>query len=130
MNSGSVIVPVESLRRLSRLAPLAGALALLYVCFAAVVAYGAYWDLGQSLERQRDRIPYAAVMYVSLELLFILSTFRTWQAGIRLHQLRSEPSSAHLEGALTKTRDMLLLFFVWLIVSLGLFLWSMFQPTY
>jgi hypothetical protein len=130
MNSGSVIVPIETLRRLSRLAPLAGALALLYICLGAVVAYAAYLDLGQSLERQRERIPYAAVMYISFELLLVLSTFRTWQVGIRLHQLRSEPSSAHLEGALAKTRDMLLLFFVWLIISLGFFLWSMFQPIY
>ena len=130
MNSTSVTIAVESVRRFASLGPLGNALALVYVSLSAAIAYGGYWDYQQSVERQPDRIPYSMVMFASFALLFILAAIRAWQAATLLNRLYTQPSAANLEAAIAKTRDMLLLFFVWLILTLLGFIGFAFFPAY
>ena len=130
MNMDSMAVPVDSVRRLARLAPLAGLLVLLYVSLCVLFAYGGYLDFRHSIEHQPNRAPYSVAMFASFELLFVLSAFRTWEAATLLRSLRAQPTAMGLERALGKTRDMLLLFFVWLIFTILIFIWVAVQPAY
>ena len=130
MNTDAILVPTENITRFGRLAPYGAALVLLYVCMGALGAYLAYWDIQNSLERKPERIPYLIAMYASMELLFMLSAFRTWQATSLLHRLRTQPTAAGLDGALSRIRDMLQLFFVWLIFALACFMYFTLMPIY
>jgi hypothetical protein len=129
MNTDSINVSVESVRRLARLAPLGGALVLLYLSLGAFCAYDAFLEYNFNIVRQPDRIPYLIVIYASFELLFILSAFRTWQATTLLHRLRTQPTGPGLIAALARVRDMLLLFFVWLIFWVCSYYWFAFRPV-
>lgn len=129
MNTGSIKVSVESVRRLARLAPIGGALVLIYLSLGAFCAYDAFLEYNFSIGRQPDRIPYLIVIYASFELLIILSAFRTWQATVLLHRLRTQPTGPGLIAALAKVRDMLLLFFVWLSFWIFSYCWFAFRPV-
>lgn len=130
METPSLSVPIDSVRRLGRLAPLTGMLAAGYIALAGLCVYAGIWDYHNSAERQPNRLPYLAIMYTSFILLFILSFLRTAQATVLLHRLRSEPTAAGFDNALAKVRDILLLFFSWLTLAAVGFIWAIFLPAY
>lgn len=129
MNTDSINVSVESVRRLARLAPFGGALVLLYLSLGGFCAYDAFLEYNFNIGRQPERIPYLFVIYASFELLVFLSAFRTWQATTLLHRLRTQPTGPGLISALAKVRDMLLLFFVWLSFGFFSYGWFAFRPV-
>jgi hypothetical protein len=103
-------------------------LAVLYLVFSALCAYDAFLEYEFSSGHQPERIPYLIVMYSSLELLFTLSAFRTLQATTLLHRLLTQPTAHGLTETLSKVRDMLLLFFVWMSFIIIAYIGFAFQP--
>lgn len=98
------------------------------VCLALLTA--AYFDLHQAMDPQRNRVPYAIVMYGCFMLVFALAAVRTWQAGAALASLRHAVTGTTLEKAIQHVRGMLLLFFAWMILLLGTVTFAVLQPAY
>lgn len=88
-----------------------------------------YLDLTRSYEWQPARLPYLAVMYLSALALAAMSAYRSLQAGRALRHLEREATSETLEAAVIMTFDALRIFFAWLVVTLAMALFYVFQPA-
>lgn len=119
----------ETLRHISRLAPLGGLLVLLYLLLGVFCAYDALLEYEFNVGREPARVPYLMTIYASLEALLAMSAFRTGQATILFHRLRHLPTPATLDAALMRVRDMLLLFFVWTGFAIASYTWFRFHPA-
>ncbi|OGB24142.1 MAG: hypothetical protein A3I66_11065 [Burkholderiales bacterium RIFCSPLOWO2_02_FULL_57_36] len=65
---------------------------------------------------QSNRLPYIIVMYLSLELVLILSAYRTFQAMCLLHMAGPILTASEFEKIFLKTRDSLIIAILWVCV--------------
>ena len=130
MATNDIVISHASVVRLTKLAFPARVLAGVYVLISVGLLVAAYFDVLQATERQRNRIPYAVVMYGCFVILFTLAAVRTWQTGVALAKVRRIATSPNLEKAVKHMYDMLLVFFAWMLLLAGTVIYGVFQPAY
>jgi hypothetical protein len=130
MESDSVTVSRSAAERLANLAFPARVLAILYLLVGIALLAAAYFDIRQAMDSQRNRVPYAVVMYASFVVVFALAAFQAWQTAGSLVSLAQAVTKLPLEQAIKHVHDMLMLFFGWLILLVGALIVAMLLSAY